>query len=197
MCSHVFSVAILTIHLEKIFSLPFLRPMKYFAYGSNMLLARLQKRTPTARTIGTALLLDHSLQWHKAGRDGSAKCDIIEDPGKIVWGVLYEVSHKEKPLLDAAEGLGEGYDEKKVAVHIHTTIVEATAYVATALDASLLPFCWYRDLVYSGAVQNNVPEAYLEEIRHTPTMSDPDKNRSASHELLIRNRQLGSGSIDQ
>ena len=39
-----------------------------FAYGSNMLRARIQARVPSARAIGTALLAAKALRWHKRGQ---------------------------------------------------------------------------------------------------------------------------------
>ena len=65
-----------------------------FAYGSNMLLARIRERVPSARPLGVAVLRGHRLFWHKAGRDGSGKCDVVEsnDTDAAVFGVLYEIA---------------------------------------------------------------------------------------------------------
>ena len=78
----------------------------YFAYGSNLLSTRLQQRTPSARALAPAVLEGHALRWHKAGADGSGKCDVVavDGAGHRVIGVVYEIARSEKPLLDAAEG---------------------------------------------------------------------------------------------
>lgn len=47
-------------------------PLYYFAYGSNMLAARL-----TARRLGIATLPAWQLRFHKVGSDGSGKGDIV------------------------------------------------------------------------------------------------------------------------
>jgi len=47
----------------------------YFAYGSNMLSARLQERAPSATAIAIGKISGHRLCWHKRSRDGSGKCD--------------------------------------------------------------------------------------------------------------------------
>lgn len=86
-----------------------------FAYGSNMLLSRIRERVSSARSLGTAVLKGHQLRWHKASKDGSGKCDVIRSDSvdATVHGVLYEIAQHQKVELDAAEGLGNGYDEKQ------------------------------------------------------------------------------------
>ena len=53
--------------------------MRYFAYGSNMSSRRLRERMPGARAESRAILPCHRLAWHKIGKDGSGKCDIVAD----------------------------------------------------------------------------------------------------------------------
>ncbi len=67
------------------------RTVLNFAYGSNMLVARIRERAPSARPLGVAELRGHELRWHKAGMDGSAKCDVVasSDPRAVVLGVVY------------------------------------------------------------------------------------------------------------
>ena len=54
----------------------------------------------------------HRLEFHKVGRDGSAKCDAFEtgNPDDSVIGVVFDIHTAEKNYLDQAEGLGVGYD---------------------------------------------------------------------------------------
>src|SRR4249920_812082 len=93
--------------------------LRYFAYGSNMLTARLRERVPSATAIGIGRLEGHVLCWDKRSwRDGSGKCDA-EYTGQrsdVVWGVVFEFELEEKPALDQAEGLGNGYMEKMVNI---------------------------------------------------------------------------------
>ena len=87
---------------------------RYFAYGSNMLTARLRERTPSAVLVGPAVLSNHALHFHHVSRkDGSAKCNILPGPGEreSVHGVVFDIPAAEQPALDAAgslyaEGLG-------------------------------------------------------------------------------------------
>jgi gamma-glutamylcyclotransferase (GGCT)/AIG2-like uncharacterized protein YtfP len=160
-----------------------------FAYGSNMFSPRLRQRVPGARLVGTAILRAHALRWHKVAKDGSGKCDIVPaEPGSIVHGVLYEIPAHEKQHLDRAEGLGFGYAEKQVLVECRTAMLTATAYVATHVDDSLLPFTWYRALVIAGAIEHGLPIAYVNGLRAIDARLDPDEHRHAQHMALAAHR---------
>jgi hypothetical protein len=117
--------------------------MKYFAYGSNMSLLRLRARVPSAERIGMFTLVEHSLRFHKWSRkDKSAKCDALftGNPEDVVIGALFEIPHTEKGPLDRAEGLGFGYDEKRVTVtDALGNSLDAFTYCAKSTDPSLLP----------------------------------------------------------
>lgn len=87
--------------------------MLIFSYGSNMNLNRLAKRVPSAVKVSNAFLPEHKLLCNKISKDGSAKANIFKTyiAAELVWGVLFTIDSKEKPLLDKAEGLGMGYNE--------------------------------------------------------------------------------------
>ena len=75
-----------------------------FSYGSNLLDRRMTQRVPSARPVQTAVLRAYALRWHKAGQDGSAKCDIVASasPDDLVHGVVYELAVADKHFLDTA-----------------------------------------------------------------------------------------------
>lgn len=152
--------------------------MNYFAYGSNMSLRRLQARVPAARPLGTAVLAGHALRFHKAGRDGSAKCDAFHtaDVSDAIHGVLFHIDDAGKSVLDRVEGLGAGYDEKQVTLACGTT---AITYVATHIDEGLLPFHWYKQHVLVGAREARLPVDYVGLIECHPSREDPDAARHA------------------
>ena len=90
--------------------------LNYFAYGSNMSLARMGQRVPSAVSKGLAVLEQHQLCFHKVSVDGSAKCDAFftRDPTHRVFGVLYTIDQDHKTLLNEFEGVGRGYEEKAI-----------------------------------------------------------------------------------
>jgi gamma-glutamylcyclotransferase len=159
-----------------------------FAYGSNMSTRRIRERAPSARPIGVGSLAGHRLAWHKAGRDGSAKCDIkpSDRPDDVVWGVLYEIASAERHLLDQAEGLGRGYEHRAVTIQTESRSVAAGVYYATQIDRSLLPFDWYLALVHAGAVEHGLPGSYVAGIAGVTTVVDPNADRREGNLAILR-----------
>jgi gamma-glutamylcyclotransferase (GGCT)/AIG2-like uncharacterized protein YtfP len=157
--------------------------VNYFAYGSNMSLQRLQARVASARPLGTAILPEHSLRFHKAGRDGSAKCDALHtsDLADAIHGVLFHIDSAGKSVLDRVEGLGAGYEEKQVTLACGT---RAVTYVATHIDESLLPFHWYKRHVLVGAREAFLPTDYVMAIDLHPAVEDPDLMRHARESAI-------------
>jgi hypothetical protein len=157
--------------------------IRYFAYGSNLLSARLRERTPSASAVGPARLDAHELRWHKAGKDGSGKCDIVEvaDPSKYVLGVVYELLESEKPALDLAESLGVGYAQKTVLVEAGGRRTEALAYFALQVDPAAVPYDWYKNLVVAGAREHGLEPAYQAALLAAASKPDPDQERAMRH----------------
>jgi len=165
--------------------------MRYFAYGSNLFSAWLRSRTPSATVLGPASLDGHALRWHKRSRDGSGKCDAQHTgaQGDRVHGVVFEIATSEKHLLDRAE---PGYAEARITVELRTERLEAFTYRAQpeSIDASLVPYAWYRALVLAGAREHGLPGAYLAGLRSQLSVSDEDGGRTLrAWELLVRDRQ--------
>lgn len=157
-----------------------------FAYGSNMLSARLRERVPSARSLGIAMLHGHELRWHKVARDGSGKCDIVAaaESDQRVYGIVYEIPIAEKPWLDRAEGLGLGYEEQTKTVEMAGRLIHVLAYVATHTQATLAPYSWYRALVVAGAEEHGLPASYVDGLRAVQSIEDPDPERHAKHWAL-------------
>ncbi len=162
--------------------------MLYFAYGSNMSMRRLRagNRAPSADRITVATLPGYRLVFHKKSADGSAKCDAYYTgrPDDFIIGVLYELRESEKRSLDIIEGLGHGYDEKEVTVITDSGPLNAVAYFATNIDASMKPYDWYKVHVVVGAQENDLPANYLDMIDAVESVADPDRQREA-RELSI------------
>ncbi|QDU90758.1 hypothetical protein Pla175_41700 [Pirellulimonas nuda] len=155
----------------------------YFAYGSNLLTRRLLERTPSAKKVATGLLRGYERRWHEASLDGSGKCDVhfVGDAASHVRGVVYQIELAEKPVLDAAETLGVGYDEKLAPIETTTGTLSAWLYYALKIDADAVPYDWYHALVVSGAEEHAFPPSYLQALRAVRTKPDEDKARSARY----------------
>jgi hypothetical protein len=163
---------------------------KYFAYGSNMSQGRLLKRVPSASTLGVYSLACHALQFHKFGRDGSAKCDAqyTSKEQDLVWGVLYNIAPGEKKYLDEAEGLGNGYETKIVDLKDRDGQCEVGfLYYATKINDALHPFSWYVQHVLAGALDAGLPDNYIEQIAAIQTIEDMDHKRDLLERSIYRN----------
>lgn len=159
----------------------------YFAYGSNMSSKRLRQRVPSAEPVNTATLSHHSLEFHKASKDGSAKCNAFETGNceDCVIGVVFDIHHADKANLDHAEGLGFGYDIKQVVINSASgRSFKAFTYYATDINPSLLPYHWYRQHVLIGAREHGLPDDYIETISLIESVDDPDLERSI-REILV------------
>ena len=157
----------------------------YFAYGSNLLFARLHARTPSITNVGLAVLQEHRLSFNKPGGDGSGKCGIEQLTGEHVLGVVYHMHRSEKPVLDEIEGVGHGYAVYDVEVEIEGAILPVFTYRPTRLDQALQPFDWYKGFVLAGALQNRFPEPYRREIESVRSVRDPDNARRSMNLEII------------
>ncbi len=161
--------------------------MKYFAYGSNMSLKRLQQRVLEVIQLGIYSLASHELRFHKSGKDNSGKCDAYYTgvPHNRVIGILYEIDLSGKASLDVIEGLGHGYNDKTVSVSNRAGEFEdAVTYYSTDNDESLLPYSWYKEHVLVGARAARLPSEYIAMIESVETISDKNLEREAAQRAI-------------
>ena len=161
-----------------------------FSYGSNLCVERIRERVASAEPRHVGYLESHALRFHKRGRDGSAKADAFAtgDPADRVWGVIYELSDADKPVLDRYEGLGRGYADREIEiVTVPGPRVAAFMYQAQSehIDASLLPYTWYRDFVIIGAGQHGLPSGYIDAVRAVDVAEDPDPERHRRETSIV------------
>jgi len=153
-----------------------------------MLTARLRERVPSVMAIGIGQLEGHVLRWDKRSwRDRSGKCDA-EFTGQwsdVVWGVVFELNAEQKPALEQAEGLGDGYTEKVVSILTEAGLITAVTYFATDKDASLRPYHWYKALVIAGAREHGLPPSYRSHLELIVSVSDPDPPWARKHNELL------------
>lgn len=158
--------------------------MLYAAYGSNLHPARLRARVPSAVLLGTAALEGWSLRFHKRGRDGSAKCNIVPVAGDAVHVAVYRVDAAHRASLDEIE-VGAGYRVETLQV---TGFGACFAYVAGEphIEEGLPSFSWYRALVMLGCEHFFFPLEYRERIAALAVAEDPDRSRHDAHMRIVR-----------
>lgn len=142
----------------------------YFAYGSNLKIARLRARVASARVVAPARLDDFRLALDKRGSDGSGKANLIRASGAQVWGVLYELAPGDWGALDGHE---PGYARTRVRVLAEQRTLDSWTYVAQLLTEEPVAFDWYKRLILEGAREQGLPDAWLATLEALPERPDP------------------------
>ena len=136
--------------------------MHYFAYGSNMNRAQMQRRCPSSNFVCVARLADYQfgITRHSRLRDcGTA--NVFPGPGKEVWGVVCEVSDSELLILD---GFEDGYRRTVLPVYAlgdGVQPLDALTYIAEIEPNVPLPNFEYKRLILEGARYWQLPSRYI------------------------------------
>lgn len=121
----------------------------YFAYGSNMNLARMHDRGMQVVDVRPGLMRNFRLVFNKCavGEDGLAHANIAYAPGDRVEGVLYElVDVGEIRRMDPYEGAPRLYSRDVFPIEIDAGAHQpAWVYVANraVILEGLRPAAWY------------------------------------------------------
>lgn len=107
--------------------------MKYFAYGSNMNLKRMEARGVRNSYGVKACLFGYKLKFNKNSTlmPGEGYANIVEEDKSIVEGILYEISQEGISNLDKYEKYPHEYDRILLNVRLINGI-EHQAYVYIA-----------------------------------------------------------------
>ena len=152
----------------------------YFAYGSNMLPARLRARCPSARIAGTGAAVGYNLVFSKASKDGSGKATLTAAAAVVTPGVLFEIAGTELRALDRAEGVSSGYERRDDFIIRNGDTgasMSVTTYLATAMDPALIPYDWYLALVIAGARRHNLDADHINRLLQSRYIVDPVRDR--------------------
>jgi len=158
----------------------------YFAYGSNMLTARLKSRCDSASVVGIAYANNRMIQFSKLSCDGSGKATLRPAQGKRTPGVLFEIRSAQCDKLDHAEGFPNGYDRCD-AFPVHRPdgqAVRAVTYLARSPEQGLSVFDWYLALVIAGAREHCLDDEHVEALQNVKCIPDPTDDRPARRKAL-------------
>jgi gamma-glutamylcyclotransferase len=137
----------------------------YFAYGSNMAAKRIRERVDGAEARCRAYLDGWRLVMDKPGRDGSAKVNIVLEPGAGVWGALWELAEAQLLRLDRHE---RGYARVAVTVFAETGPLAATTYASALRGAAEALAPGYKELIVAGAREHGLPPEWLAWLEALP-----------------------------
>jgi cation transport regulator ChaC len=152
----------------------------YFAYGSNLDHKQMEKRCPDSAFKHRAVLRDYRLDFSRTSTNrGCGVADIVESPGDITWGVVYEVPKDNLPKLNKCEGYKSerpmhmnSYNPQDITIYIDnddTRRTEAIAYVAVIKPGPHIPNQCYLNHIIVGAYHWKLPIGYIEKLEAIET----------------------------
>jgi gamma-glutamylcyclotransferase len=149
----------------------------YFAYGSNMNVARLldgrlaKKGVAMGARIG-GRLDGWELSFNKIRQEkGSGAGNILLAPGKVVHGTLNAMPDAGLDVLDGWERVAAGHYERRTLPVVRTDTgetVDAIAYVALLVGEGLRPTREYLGHLLAG--RDLLPSEYGAWLEATPTL---------------------------
>lgn len=133
------------------------------------------------------MLSRHALRFHKRGRDGSGKCNVLPDDRFDVAGVVFRIDRPGISRLDRIEGRGYRRNTIHVSGLLSGRRYAACCYVAkrSAIDDEGIAFDWYRDLVIAGAEDHALPRDYIAALQAAPSRVDPNPRRRRQQLALL------------
>lgn len=134
----------------------------YFAYGSNMSLARMTERCGQDNFVdlGKAQLPGYSFYFY-----GRGHANIRPMASQTIEGVLFQIKDACLKSLDQVEGYPNTYQRQAVKINWKNTNVLAQAYIVEKDQTVGTPTAEYYQIVLSGAQEHNLSESYVQQIK--------------------------------
>lgn len=135
----------------------------YFAYGSNLDLAQMQRRCPDSCLVDVAMLADHRLDFTRYSQHWQGGvADVLPDAQHQVWGLLYQLSAVDLDLLDRYESYPTGYNRTQLNVRLRATQAMQTAWVYQVVQKRpfMSPHDRYLGIIQAAADQWHFPVHY-------------------------------------
>jgi gamma-glutamylcyclotransferase (GGCT)/AIG2-like uncharacterized protein YtfP len=121
---------------------------RYIAYGSNLNLSQMAQRCPTAKVIGTSLLLNYRLLFR--GARESAVATVEPSQGGSVPVLVWEMTSADEAALDHYEGWPSFYRKETVTVNMQGKNVRAFVYLMNEGPPLGQPSCYYYSIIVEG-----------------------------------------------
>lgn len=174
------------------------RRHKYFAFGANMNLSLLQKKSIFPKASQPAKVVDFRIEISSPCEwVGKGFASISPNSGSEVFGVVHDVTTAELAILDVLEWVPFQF-HKRVEVTVSaldgSASYTAWAYVSRHPRNDLKTSEGYRNLLVRSARELGLPGPYVEELEKLPVadsfdldhgfrLSNPGKRRGLEHSL--------------
>ena len=141
--------------------------MNYFAYGSNMSTAYIRDYCPSATFIMRASLPNYEIQFRRYSTDlKGGISSIIETPGQMVQGVLYDIEEAELDALDILEDVPQGIylRETFLVLGEDGAWYQGDLYRVANPAGPYTPSKKYVDFMVTGAKEHGIDAAYTAKL---------------------------------
>jgi gamma-glutamylcyclotransferase (GGCT)/AIG2-like uncharacterized protein YtfP len=141
--------------------------MHYFAYGSNLCTRYLQEYCPSATYVMKADLPNYKIQFRRYSHEMQGGIStIMEAPGNLVRGVIYEVSKNEIGAMDLLEDVPQEIylRETFLVLGADGSWHRADLYRVAEPAGPYPPAKRYLDLMIEGAREHALDPDYVEDL---------------------------------
>lgn len=136
----------------------------HFGYGSNMSEEYMKQYTPSLKYVMNAQLPNFEIQFRKYSDNMKGGISsIIDKPGGMVYGVLYEIPREEMEELDILEDVPLGiYSRETFKVFGSDSVWhDADLYRVVEPKGPFTPAAAYLDLMIAGAKEHGIDADWL------------------------------------
>jgi hypothetical protein len=134
----------------------------YFAYGSNMDWAQMQRRCPSAQFVCVARLPGYRFAIARHSRlRNCGTANIFPEAASELWGIVYDVSDEDLVIMD---GFEDGYARAFIdvfALNDGKLPLRSLVYIAPKEDGVPLPNAQYKRHMLDGARHWQLPASYI------------------------------------
>lgn len=141
--------------------------MNYIAYGSNMSTAYLRDYCPSAKFIMRIYIPNYRLEFRRFSTDlQGGISSIIEAPGELIHGILYDIDQAEIEALDILENVPEGIYTRETFLVMGEDGQwhRGDLYRVAHPSGPYKPAKRYVDWMIAGAKEHNLDTDYLAKL---------------------------------
>lgn len=126
----------------------------YIAYGSNLNLAQMSARCPSARVYAKGVLNNWELVYR--GTKTNSHATIERKTGSIVPVLVWEIQSIDEYRLDIYEGYHHYYSKKNIMVDIEGRKKKAMVYIMDEQQSPGRPSISYIKTIWQGYIDNDM-----------------------------------------
>lgn len=132
----------------------------YIAYGSNLNLAQMAARCPSAKVYAKGVLNNWELVYRGSERNSHAT--IEKKSGSIVPVLVWEIQPIDEYQLDIYEGYPRYYFKKNIMVNIEERKKKAMVYIMDERQLPGRPSVSYIKTIRQGYIENDMDISIFE-----------------------------------